>query len=76
MNLTSCLLILTFIFIVKTSAEKTRYDNYRVYSILVENEQHLKILQDLENSSEDGVSIIFSQNIFFLNKFFFSTYFG
>lgn len=59
MNLTSGLLILTFIFILKTSAEKTRYDNNRVYSILVENEQHLKILQDLENSVADGVSIIF-----------------
>lgn len=57
MKLISGFLILTFVLISRISAEKTRYDNYRVYSILVENEHQLEILQDLEKSSDNGVSI-------------------
>lgn len=63
MKLIWSVLILTVI-ILKTSAEKTRYDNNRVYTILVENERDLKILKDLENSAEDGVSIFFLNFLF------------
>lgn len=50
------LLLLTLIlgeFIV-IFGEKVRYDNYRVYSINVENEQQLRVLRDLKNS-RDGI---------------------
>lgn len=33
--------------------EKARFDNYRVYSIKIENEKQLKVLQELE-SNPDG----------------------
>ncbi|XP_055308561.1 uncharacterized protein LOC129572592 [Sitodiplosis mosellana] len=37
--------------------EKARYDNYRVYSIEVENEQQLEVLRDFE-SGRDGISFL------------------
>lgn len=37
--------------------EQARYDNYRVYSIKVENDEQLKALHDLE-SFRDGVSFM------------------
>lgn len=39
------------------SAEKARYDNYRVYSIHIENEDQLKELQELE-IHPDGISFL------------------
>lgn len=33
------------------SAEKIRFDNYRVYSVKIENEKHLEVLKELENNS-------------------------
>lgn len=41
-------------------AEKARFDNYRVYEILVENEQQLELMQEIENFP-DGVRIIMAQ---------------
>lgn len=37
--------------------EKARFDNYRVYSIKIQNENQLEVLQALENS-QDGISYI------------------
>lgn len=50
------LLLLTIFlsFSVVIFGEKIRYDNYRVYSIKVENEKQLKLLQDL-NHFRDGI---------------------
>lgn len=39
------------------SGEKARYDNYRVYSIDIQNEKQLEELQALENS-QDGITYI------------------
>lgn len=39
------------------SGEKARFDNYRVYSVHIQNEKQLEELQMLENS-QDGVSYI------------------
>lgn len=38
-------------------AEKARFDNYRVYSVKIENEKQLELLQNLENVP-DGISYI------------------
>lgn len=37
--------------------EKARFDNYRVYSIKIQNEKQLEMLQGLENS-QDGIVYI------------------
>lgn len=37
--------------------EKARFDNYRVYSIQIENDEQLKVLQGLE-SNQDGLVFI------------------
>jgi carboxypeptidase A len=34
------------------TAEKSRFDNYRVYRISVENELHLRVLQELSETSD------------------------
>lgn len=39
------------------SAEKARFDNYRVYSIEIANEEQLRVLQQLENR-QDGLSFL------------------
>lgn len=44
------------------AAEKARYDNYRVYSVKVENEKQLEVLQELENN-EHGVMFMKSPTI-------------
>lgn len=36
------------------AAQKARFDNYRVYSIEIENEEQLKVLQQFENH-QDGL---------------------
>ncbi|XP_031623765.1 zinc carboxypeptidase-like [Contarinia nasturtii] len=41
--------------------EKARFDNYRVYSMIVENEEQLRILQELENH-RDGIEFLESPN--------------
>ncbi|KAG5680171.1 hypothetical protein PVAND_009696 [Polypedilum vanderplanki] len=41
-------LILSFV-TVNAVIEKARYDNYRVYEINIENEDHLKLMQEIEN---------------------------
>lgn len=43
-------------------AEKARFDNYRVYSVHIENEEQLKVLQELE-LHPDGVSFFESPNV-------------
>lgn len=48
------LLIIFLSFSIVVFGEKIRYDNYRVYSIKVENEKQLKLLQDLKNF-RDGI---------------------
>ncbi|CAG9805948.1 unnamed protein product [Chironomus riparius] len=32
-------------------AEKARYDNYRIYEIIIENDEQLELLKDIENNS-------------------------
>lgn len=39
------------------SGEKARFDNYRIYSIKIQNEKQLELLQNLENAP-DGISYI------------------
>ena len=34
--------------------EKARYDNYRIYEVLIENEEHLDLVKDIDNY---GVSV-------------------
>lgn len=55
------LLILALFFACLTaiSGERARYDNYRVYSVRIENEQQLKVLKDLDNN-RDGWSFMTS----------------
>lgn len=36
-------------------SEKARFDNYRVYEILIENDQQLELMQSIE-AYPDGVS--------------------
>lgn len=52
--------LLTFIALIicalSVSADKARFDNYRVYSISVKNELQLKVLKELYESS-DSVSL-------------------
>lgn len=43
--------------LIEISAEKARFDNYRVYSVKIENERQLELLQNLENAP-DGISYI------------------
>ncbi|XP_072929537.1 uncharacterized protein [Epargyreus clarus] len=38
------------IFVASVSCEKFRFDNYTLYKIFPENEQHTKILQDIQNT--------------------------
>ncbi|XP_037883581.1 zinc carboxypeptidase A 1-like [Glossina fuscipes] len=45
--------------------ERARYDNYRVYKVVASNEEKLKILKDLESTSD---SIIFIDGVHLLNK--------
>jgi len=46
------ILLWAIAFVALVAAEKTRFDNYRVYSINIENEVQLKALQELENSDD------------------------
>lgn len=41
-------------FVVAFGSEKARFDNYRVYSVNVENAEQLKVLRELESYS-DGI---------------------
>lgn len=50
------LIFLIFYLIISTiSAEKARFDNYRVYQISIDNVQHSKLMLEIENYP-DGVS--------------------
>lgn len=44
-------------FAVHTFGEKVRFDNYRVYSVNVDNEKQLKVLNELE-AYPDGISFL------------------
>lgn len=46
---------------VASLAEKARFDNYRVYSVNVENDNQLKVLQELEEVS-GGIIFLDSPN--------------
>lgn len=37
-------------------AEKARFDNYRIYSVNIENDEQLNVLRDLQNYP-DGITI-------------------
>ncbi|XP_055307071.1 zinc carboxypeptidase A 1-like, partial [Sitodiplosis mosellana] len=50
-------LAIVFACFVACLGEKARYDNYRVYSIEVENEQQLEVLKDFE-SGPNGISFL------------------
>lgn len=50
----SLLLTIFLSFSIVIFGEKIRYDNYRIYSIKVENEKQLKLLQDL-NHFRNGI---------------------
>lgn len=49
-------------FLALASAEKVRYDDYRVYKVFVENNEQLKALQHLDEHS-DSVKIKFQYNL-------------
>lgn len=46
--------VLLFVGVALTLGEKARFDNYRVYSIEVENDEQLQVLNELENQ-QDGL---------------------
>lgn len=50
-------LIVIFTCHLLVGGEKARFDNYRVYSVKIENEKQLELLQNLENVP-DGISYI------------------
>ncbi|XP_017075722.2 LOW QUALITY PROTEIN: zinc carboxypeptidase A 1 [Drosophila eugracilis] len=65
MSLTKCLLfaLLAIVATSSVSAERVRYDNYRMYKATTENAKQLAVLKDLEGSSDsimflDGVHIV------------------
>lgn len=65
MSLTKCLLLglLATVAIASVSAERARYDNYRLYKANTENAEQLAVLKQLEGSSDsimflDGVHIV------------------
>lgn len=41
-------------------AEKARYDNYRIYKLLIENEEQLNLLRDIDDY---GVSVVHATNV-------------
>lgn len=47
--------VVAIVTVLVASAEKARFDNYRVYSISVENELQLRVLRELGETS-DSVS--------------------
>jgi hypothetical protein len=49
------LLLVVVVFAAVVLGEKIRYDNHKVYRVSIQNEQQLKLLQDIEKKS-DGVS--------------------
>jgi hypothetical protein len=48
-------LLAIILFVVAVSAEKARFDNYRVYQVKIENEDQYQIMKYLEENS-DAVS--------------------
>jgi hypothetical protein len=58
-------------FVSALTAEKARFDNYRVYEILIENDQQLELMQEIENYP-DGVRKIFCIIIKVTKVFYFS----
>lgn len=54
MKLSVVLVVVLLCAFSEQSKEKARYDNYRVYEIFVENDQQLKLMQQIENYP-DGV---------------------
>lgn len=50
-------LVAFFVSFVVVFGEKARFDNYRVYSVKIQNEKQLEELQALENS-QDGITYI------------------
>lgn len=51
LRFTLCVLLC---FVAAKASEKARFDNYRVYEILIENDQQLELMQEIENHP-DGV---------------------
>lgn len=64
-------LIFLTIFFVIAKAEMARYDNYRVYSVKIENEEQYEAMKYLEEYS-DSVILLNSKllNIFLLQSLF------
>jgi hypothetical protein len=51
------------------AADKARFDNYRVYSVAIETEEQLKVLREIEETSDsvsDGVKLRSQKLIKFL----------
>lgn len=51
--LVSCILAALLLCTV-SAEEKARFDNYRVYSLSIENEEQLNILREIDNKSNSG----------------------
>lgn len=47
--------LLAAVLVLGAQSEKARFDNYRVYQILIENDQQLELMQSIE-AYPDGVS--------------------
>lgn len=47
-------LVTLLVYIFSSSGEKARFDNYRVYSIKIDDSRQLEVLQELENY-QDGI---------------------
>lgn len=57
-----CVILFVLVFAV-AAVEKARYDNYRVYTIIVENQEQLSLFKEIE-SNPDGVSRTFNDIIY------------
>lgn len=58
------------------SFEKVRFDGFQVWSLKIDNEQQLQLLQEIQRSSDSGVSFLLNFFDIFGYKFFFSIQFG
>lgn len=53
-------LVVLALFILATSAEKARFDNYRVHSVIIENEKQLEAFKYLEEHSDSVNNMLYA----------------
>lgn len=50
----ACCILAALLLCTVSAEEKARFDNYRVYSLSVENEEQLSILREIDNGKSNG----------------------